>query len=58
MTEIAKDMLYEFEKDRARLLYVPRYNPTTDSFDPAFQLPDVKDLKDHSKATKSKSSGH
>lgn len=35
-----RDALFEFEKRQSKLLYVPRYDPITDSFESTFTLPD------------------
>lgn len=41
MTQLARMALLEYEKRKGKLVYVPRYNLETDSFETSFTLPNA-----------------
>lgn len=40
LTKIERDIVYDFDKNTSKLVYVPRYNPETDTFESDLKIPD------------------
>jgi hypothetical protein len=52
-TQLARMAILEYEKRKGKLIYVPRYNMETDSFETNFTLPNAADAlgtKEHGHA--------
>jgi hypothetical protein len=51
-------MVFEFEKKKQGLIYVPRFNAATNTFESALNLPDATDLLANPDKYKEKSHSH